>query len=794
MKTSKVIRRMLSVVLILALVFPMFDTLSHKAHASEKPNHIVLLRFDGLGEPDAIFQSSKLASEHRIEDNGILHISSLEIWARPFLEGQNNTLGLWQHPPFGTDEMIDGGVLKFWSDWDDMQEQWKTVYKKEPSCVLSSSGIDGAYLVDYDYVCGRVINNPSDIVTIVNIGDFEQKGYIEQKSKDDPFLHEASAKPYQLSDEYLQSVIDAIINTSDYDSVKNRPREEHYEGLVNQERYAWTSMQKTKNSMPSNMNLISVNVNDGLDSFRTEEDEFEKILGRQYMKDTQNAGYYEIHYDNVAEFLTQLLPAINSTSSSNELRQFLGSQSSFAKNYIPAIPIDKTVEYKNHSLKFTFNEQYFSSGPKTYNHEMAKMSMGLCASSYGGDDSIKGCYNDLGFTNYRLYSLDENFFKDDTTKSHIATKTLKDGTELVSITLCGTQGNLLLGIFGLQENEWSHYYEYFSDLNGLTFDDNGEFENFLLAQINLQAMLHDYCEGDFKGKKFHITGHSRGAAVGALEADVLNDIIGEENVYCYTFATPNTHLRKAKSVDVAENVFNVVDAMDIVPQLPPLGSKIGQTYGYNTTIGDATGKIRSLSPDPLVSMANGLIHHTPENYMLLVGAMEPQKQFNYQKWRWVKIHCETDLVVKDKEGNVVASITNNVPDEENQYLITTNKDGNKGILLPVGEEYTVFAVGTNDGTMTYSVDTLEDSEFTSEIDPYEISFKKGDVFIAKFNEDDLDDAQLTKANIIKKVSFRSNIPERYIHIALGIIAMLIVVAVLILLSRRNHKRISKKKK
>jgi len=81
---------------------------------------------------------------------------------------------------------------------------------------------------------------------------------------------------------------------------------------------------------------------------------------------------------------------------------------------------------------------------------------------------------------------------------------------------------------------------------------------------NLDAYLGDHGMKD-KEPIFLITGHSHGAAVGNLLAAHLNDTMGCENIYAYTFATPNV---QDGGKEPFGNIFNIMNRNDVVTWLP----------------------------------------------------------------------------------------------------------------------------------------------------------------------------------------------------------------------------------
>ena len=69
--------------------------------------------------------------------------------------------------------------------------------------------------------------------------------------------------------------------------------------------------------------------------------------------------------------------------------------------------------------------------------------------------------------------------------------------------------------------------------------------------------------------KVWISGYSRAAAVSNVTAGTLvnTGFLPKEDVYAYTFATPAAILEPPK--EGYENIFNIIDPADLVPQVMP---------------------------------------------------------------------------------------------------------------------------------------------------------------------------------------------------------------------------------
>ena len=67
-------------------------------------------------------------------------------------------------------------------------------------------------------------------------------------------------------------------------------------------------------------------------------------------------------------------------------------------------------------------------------------------------------------------------------------------------------------------------------------------------------------------KCFWITGHSRGAGIANIMSAELIDRGNE--VFAYTFASPNTTTKESANDARYDSIFNIVNADDFVPKLP----------------------------------------------------------------------------------------------------------------------------------------------------------------------------------------------------------------------------------
>ena len=143
------------------------------------------------------------------------------------------------------------------------------------------------------------------------------------------------------------------------------------------------------------------------------------------------------------------------------------------------------------------------------------------------------------------------------------------GYQLVAVMLRGT----------VDADEWA---------SDFLFDGGNYATGFYCAEQAVLASLKAYLAayGSALPKKLLITGHSRGAAIANLLAADLNrpehKVAEQENIYAYTFASPNVAKESfIKSQGANQNIWNFVNPLDIVPQIPFVNNwgygKFGET-------------------------------------------------------------------------------------------------------------------------------------------------------------------------------------------------------------------------
>ncbi len=133
-----------------------------------------------------------------------------------------------------------------------------------------------------------------------------------------------------------------------------------------------------------------------------------------------------------------------------------------------------------------------------------------------------------------------------------------------------TRTLLIVAIRGTNGGEWVSNFDF-----APSHDDDTEYaENFLLCAQEVLEGIREELESE-NDPLLLICGHSRGAACANLLGVLLDEELGPEDIYVYTFATPTT-LRGAALEKSYPNIFNLLNPCDMVTLVPPLSLGYGR--------------------------------------------------------------------------------------------------------------------------------------------------------------------------------------------------------------------------
>ncbi len=205
----------------------------------------------------------------------------------------------------------------------------------------------------------------------------------------------------------------------------------------------------------------------------------------------------------------------------------------------------------------------FDSASTQYNRGAAELLLYLSSSVYRYHDIEQALLN-LGFSNIRGYAFDpadtdavQETTDPDSVACVFAAKKILVGDEiqvLAAVVVRGTVGQ-----------------EWYGNFNVGTGSEHASFYN---ASQDVLARFSEYMEEQAiprEQTKLLITGHSRGAAAANLFAAEMDRSLAyadQEDIYAYTFATPNVTTKEEISSSIYNNIFNIVNPKDFVAFVP----------------------------------------------------------------------------------------------------------------------------------------------------------------------------------------------------------------------------------
>lgn len=256
------------------------------------------------------------------------------------------------------------------------------------------------------------------------------------------------------------------------------------------------------------------------------------------------------------------------------------------------------------SQEYLYNDDYFMSSPNQYDHDFARLTLGLALTAFrdtqhpdAQDDYLIDFLQKLGFSGFET----EPYRTEPTADSicfGLASKNIGDATVL-ACAVCG-------GDYGL---EWA---------SNVTVGDSVRSEGFEDASLKVQAAVREYLEKyQISGKvKLWITGYSRAGAVANITAADFTDTGIFEDIYAYTFATPRT----TREPGSYSNIFNIMQKEDVVPKVP-LADWGYERYGTDLFL---------VSPET-DSDCSEIMRKAQELYLGLTGAeMVNNSEINYE--------------------------------------------------------------------------------------------------------------------------------------------------------------------
>lgn len=233
--------------------------------------------------------------------------------------------------------------------------------------------------------------------------------------------------------------------------------------------------------------------------------------------------------------------------------------------------MDKKIKFfKTSEVEIDFNDAFFSGNLKKYNHDTARFCSVLTALGYympakfstTGDCILKDAYTAAGFENPVFFPCTGRKQVD----YSVAEKKSGEWTYIYVI------------IVGSYLGQW---YENFDCGTGELHKGFCDARDFVYD--GLCSYLKDRNVKKDK-TKILLSGHSRGGAAAAMLAQKLMSeerFADKENIFAYTFASPNYALKGCAELENTAGIFNIVNDEDFVTRCMPNGwgyVRFGEDY------------------------------------------------------------------------------------------------------------------------------------------------------------------------------------------------------------------------
>lgn len=342
---------------------------------------------------------------------------------------------------------------------------------------------------------------------------------------------------------------------------------------------------------------------------------------------------------------------------------------------------------------------------------------------------------------------------------------LGSSERLLQESLLKSRSNYQLVVIDVRGSEtWEDWFTNF----GTEFD-NEEYNFNLGAEDVINSLYHGTgdmdgctnCDGEgcaecmgyipyynIENPIFLVTGHSLGAAVANLTAAHLNSCNDEDcccsyaarsidDVYCYTFATPNTVDTADESAVAYTNIFNILNNNDVVPLVPrtldltnwqsstwrrhgidlkftmPMDVPTTALASFSTSLFGVFGHAMSTYNNWLDNLPTKLEVDSADeiNLEMLYGIADFRDELGLlPKIFWAK--CPVTVTVKNVDGEVLAtasslSTASTSTANNNSGIVSWVTDNDEKVFfLPFGCETVDVEVEAYDyGTMTFAVET-----------------------------------------------------------------------------------------
>ncbi len=202
--------------------------------------------------------------------------------------------------------------------------------------------------------------------------------------------------------------------------------------------------------------------------------------------------------------------------------------------------------------EIALEDSFFTSTPSEFNEQLALSALTLSSTAYSYTYALDNL-EAMGFEHMAKFNYSDNYSQD-AAGLIIASKKIENAI-IIAIILRGTYNK-----------EWYSNFEIGRDVASTKVHEGfSRAKDFALEKLAMYITNYGI---DRDHIKFLVTGHSRGAAVANLLSKTLIDHYGPNNIYSYTFATPNTTLDENAGDSRYSGIFNFVNPEDFIAYIP----------------------------------------------------------------------------------------------------------------------------------------------------------------------------------------------------------------------------------
>lgn len=207
---------------------------------------------------------------------------------------------------------------------------------------------------------------------------------------------------------------------------------------------------------------------------------------------------------------------------------------------------------KETECEIVLDDSFFEAVPAKFNEQLAISALTLSSTAYSYAYALDNL-EAMGFEHLAKFNYSDTY-NQNAVGLIIASKKTENAT-ILAIILRGTYNK-----------EWYSNFEIGRDVTSTKVHEGfSNARDFALDKLNMYIANYGI---DRDHMKFLLTGHSRGAAVANLLSKTLIDTYGPNNVYGYTFATPNTTLDENANDSRYAGIFNFVNPEDFIAYIP----------------------------------------------------------------------------------------------------------------------------------------------------------------------------------------------------------------------------------